>query len=225
MNPTLFGMYLSLLLPIVLVRRGWGWLIASLSVMGMVVLTQSRGAMVAMAVSTTWVLWHRTRWMGLGLLGLSLLVSLLSLGHLDWWGSSERVASLRAAVTTFLLQNDHAGYGHHPITGYGPGFLFGFIQNLGKGHGPLNDWHHLHNEWLQAWIEYGLIGVGFLLWGTWDIVQRVWRAQKTPLVIALTGILLAFTVNSLVQFPAHLWLTSSVGLLAYCGLYVVTTTA
>lgn len=92
------------------------------------------------------------------------------------------------------------------------------IPNVGH---PLSTWRHVHNEFFQVAIEYGVIGLIFIFWMIRDCIREVIRLPKTPLVVTLSAILLALGVNSLVNFPVHLWVTGSYALVAYCGLRVV----
>ena len=96
-----------------------------------------------------------------------------------------------------------------------------FSRTLPNAGHPLSTWRHVHNEFFQVAIEYGVIGLTCLLWMVKDCVRDALKLPKTPLVIALTGILLAALMNSQVNFIVHLWAVGSYVLVAYCGLRVI----
>ena len=80
-------------------------------------------------------------------------------------------------------------------------------------------WGHLHNEFYETFLEQGAIGLGLVGWALWDSICQIPKILTSPLGIALSGLWMAFLLNSLLNFPAHLWVLASFGLLAYSGIY------
>ena len=70
-------------------------------------------------------------------------------------------------------------------------------------------------------IEQGLIGLALIGWGVVDVFIRWWRLPKTPIRQMLGGIGFAFLGTSLVSFPDHLWVLGVMGLIAYCGIWML----
>ena len=207
-NPSHLGAYLALLLPVFLAQPGRRWKLAvGLDVL-LLLLTKSRAGWIAASVSVLWWMWHtHRRWMPLVgvLLGIGGTIIVFNHGSIN---TSGRWAVWNAFYT--LLQE-------RPITGFGPGFVMDYSSTITSGF--LHKWRHVHNEYLQLIVEQGIIGLGFVLWGIWDVLARLRRVEKTPLVILAGGVFLAFLVNAFVNFPAHLWLLGSLGLFAYATRY------
>ena len=211
-NPSLFSTYLSLLVPLFLWKR-W-WIPAGATVLLLVLLAcwyAAVAGLLAFSLVWLWWTWHehrRTFWVSLSLsllggIGLLLtqhqhLTSRLLNGRWEAWSAYWPVIK------------------EHGITGAGIGFVMALSQNIASG--PLFQWRHAHNEYLQVWLEQGLIGLAIIGWLLLDLGRRAWRMSHTDTWLALTGILIAFLFNSLISFPAHLWMTGSFGFLAYCGL-------
>src|SRR3990167_8411386 len=213
-NPSHLGSYLACLLPLTLLRTGWRWKIVSAVVLSLVayllLVEKSLGGSLAATGALLWWGWHLARkwfwWLlaGLGILGM------IALGRTEILSNHGRFDAWTAFYDIFRQR---------PITGFGPGFVMELSRSIEQG--PLRQWRHTHMELFQVAIEQGLIGFSLVLWVLWDYWKTVWRLPKTKLVVACSGMMLAFTLNSLVNFPAHLWLTGSMGLTAYCGIKVI----
>ena len=68
----------------------------------------------------------------------------------------------------------------------------------------INVWDNAHNEYLQLFFEYGIIGVLLLIGLFRDMIIRFNRCDKTNELIMLTSILLVYFVSSISHFPLHL---------------------
>jgi O-antigen ligase len=79
--------------------------------------------------------------------------------------------------------------------------------------------HHLHNEYIQAVIEIGVVGLVIILYGIIDFWKVKVKKDKT--VFILKAIFLGFMVQSLTLFPTHLWICSSVIIFVYASLYAI----
>jgi hypothetical protein len=103
-----------------------------------------------------------------------------------------------------------------PITGWGLGTV-GAWQIKIQG----SNWRHAHQEYLQMAVEIGLIGLGIIFWGIWEYFRVFWKARKNDLAIRLASIFTGFLVLSLLNFPAHLWLTGSMAIIGYAWIYTI----
>lgn len=211
-NSSHFATYLALTLPVMLIQRGKVWKgLVGLN-MVLLLLTKSISGQFAAFCGLVWMAWHlHRRWLwGLGLVGL------IALGyvwcHHDVINPHGRLAAWKVFFTLFHMK---------PITGFGPGFILELSKQI-PSDSPIFQWRHVHNEPFQVALEQGVIGLGLMGWAVWESWAKVWRAQKTPLLIALSAMWLVFLLNSLTNFPGHLWMLSSLGLLAYCGIHTLT---
>lgn len=213
-NPSHLAAYFSILLPLYLLG-GKRWSPASLVTIGLILCTKSMTGQLAMAAVLLWWSLFQPRWVT----GLLLAIGGLGLAYLwfhreglNTWGRWEAWT----IFWNFIKQKS--------ILGYGPGFTMQLSQTITE-RGPIFQWRHCHNEFLQVWLEQGIVGLGLVIWTVWDAAMRVVRKLPVPHMVALGGMLLAFGINSLLNFPAHLWMTGSLGLMAYCGIYTLTESA
>lgn len=210
-NPTHLAAYLSLTLPLLLVRTGWGWRLATVANGVLLLRCGSAAGLLGAWVGsllTTWLLGQR-RLCGI-IAGVGLVGGIGMAVVKDGLNPFGRLAAWQVFWSVFV---------HRPITGFGPGFTLAMTQNAPPG--PIHLWHHVHNEYLQIALEQGLIGLGLVLWGLVVTWRWVGRLPKTRELAVCAGILLVFLTNSLLNFPAHLWMLSSLGLMAYTGIYVL----
>lgn len=209
-NPSHFGAYLSLLLPIFLHQDTIWWRWIALATVALIAITHSVSAWVATLILLLW--WAmRQPWTvraAVGLLSVgSVTVALLNLSLLNPMG--------RVEVWSHFWKM----FAQRPITGYGLGFVMQYSQEITSGF--LHKWRHVHNEFLQVLVEQGVIGAVILGWAVWSVAKlaRQLPPSKTKHILVGTG--MGFLLNCFVSFPAHLWLLGSFGLLSYCGLYAL----
>lgn len=101
------------------------------------------------------------------------------------------------------------------ITGTGLGMMNAWKLKL-----EASTWRHAHQEFYQVAVELGIIGLLILLWLVFDYF-RTFRTFRTDLTIRLASVFLVFIVLSMASFPAHLFLLSSIAIVAYSGLYAL----
>lgn len=65
-------------------------------------------------------------------------------------------------------------------------------------------WTEAHNEYLQVFFEYGIIGLLLLLGFIREIILRFKKSAQDPEILALFSMLLVYLVASTTQFPFHL---------------------
>ena len=119
---------------------------------------------------------------------------------------------------------DTAGVERHhakpTITGFGLGYIMARSQIV-PATSMLHSWKHIHNAPLQVLMELGVIGFGLLLWSLCAYWKRFWQVRQQPLATICAGIFLLFSFSSLFHFVDHLWVTAAMGLIGYCGVYVL----
>ena len=122
-----------------------------------------------------------------------------------------------------LMFNSHGRFGlwvyyldlfkQMPITGGGLGTVINIAEKT-----PFPRAHQLHMEFFQLAFELGLVGL--CLFGNMILdFFKIKHVNETEL--ALKTIFLGFLVYSCFLFPAHLWLTSSLAIFAYAGMYAM----
>lgn len=212
-NPSHFAAQLAVLSPWLWHQRGRGWQTLSVVAGALVLGCRSTGGVLALAAAGAvgaWVRWPHCR-------GHLLVGGAVACG-LFVWGSSEalndhgRWAAWKAFAPLFWQR---------PWFGSGPGFVMGLSGIFPEGH-ALYQWRHVHNEYYQMVLEWGLVGFGVFAWVVADGLGRLRQAVKTPLGTACAASLAALLVNSLVNFPLHLAGIGAYGLFAYVGLLVAT---
>jgi len=104
---------------------------------------------------------------------------------------------------------------------YSAGFLK-FPEN--KGYIPLAEGgiDYAHNDYLQIWIELGLIGLVLLAWFLISLIVNGFRSAKQSrggnwITGALLAGCVAFILEGTVSFPFHLW-SSAVTFFIFAGL-------
>ena len=220
-NPSHYAAYLSCVLPCVLGQSGRQWKVGAGLVLTAIVVSRSLGGMVAAALVLLVWWWCRNRklfWWGLagigGLAGLQYAVDVWGLQH----GHSTPVFSMSGRLLRWGLFLDL--FRERLITGSGPGAILALSQTIPNDEKhPLYHWRHCHNEYLQLLIEQGVVGLAAVGWMLTDWWRKAWavRYDRTALMLTLVGV--AFLCNAVYNFPAHLWIMASLGLVAYGGIY------
>ena len=101
-----------------------------------------------------------------------------------------------------------------PITGWGIGIINAFA---GRANTVFGGWRHLHNEFYHFTIELGLVGLGIIIWGIVDYFKYF---KKDPVGLSINCVFVGFLLCALFGFPAHLWMLSTLGLMAYSYNYL-----
>jgi hypothetical protein len=209
-NPNHFAIYLAMLVPIFAIQSHWIWRFWIATALILIILCDSTAGILATGGMAIWCLWSWKRhwlWFLAAAIGLWAIYAFLyrdplnPSGRLEAWGTFWELFEKK------------------PITGLGSGFISQLSRSTSNG--SILGWRHIHNEYFQVAIEQGIIGLMILGWILVDCWIKVFRLVKGKEVIALGGMLIAFMINSFFNFPAHLWLTGSLALVAYCGIYVI----
>jgi O-antigen ligase len=101
-----------------------------------------------------------------------------------------------------------------PITGWGIGIINAMAS---KKDSILYSWRHLHNEFYHFTIELGLVGLGIIIWGIVDYFKHF---KKDSIGLSINLVFIGFLLCSLFGYPAHLWVLSTLGILAYSYNYL-----
>ena len=154
-NPMDLGLFFGISLPLlVAVRPAWlGATAAALTALMMLTVLRATVGIVALGVTALWLVWvwMPSWWVRLGALGvvggLGVLYFVIWDPHvgLRWliWKQAAQLAGLR------------------PFAGWGPNAVDHRLLLLV----PAQEvrWNFIFNEWLQAWLELGLLGPGLAL--------------------------------------------------------------
>lgn len=241
-NPWMAGVFVSMVLPLLFTYRGvLIWLAGAWAVYA-IWLTGSRVAWASLAAGWTVMCLvrcpQRSRRLGIMIVALVLIGALGAVGKP--WQTTRDIARLHIWRTMgdYLLADPGRiliGFG----TGsFGPWFsqlrhdpehratwsAYGFNPvDRSKDGEPQEVWYHAHNEYAQAFFEWGLIGMALLAWVA--VTVRGWCATalaRWPIRAELAGVLgglTAFMVGALGAFPAHVEGLSLTAVLLAVGLW------
>lgn len=215
-NPEYLGLYLALLLPLTLLFRPKRYLVYGGLALLVVVLTRAKGTWLIAGVTLMsfavlrWWPSASTRRRGLLLVGVGVLV-----GSGGWLALQLSVGDQRALwwADAWHLLLDHQGtQGQQRLvpswTGYGLGAI-GLLWSK-----TATTW--VHNEWLQALVEIGVLGTGLCLALAVQITRRAWQRAQTSLLDAGWGAVWIGWLVSSVLFPSAHWAqTVWIGLCAW----------
>jgi hypothetical protein len=163
------------------------------------------GLVTGIAVVLFW-LWFKNKRNFIIFSGLSFgLLGYLLLIHPTFFGNSDRFRVW--GLVWKAIKNKF-------ITGFGLGtFGLSNIGSTGNFH-----WQHVHNGYLQAIFELGIIGLVLILWCIWDYFKK-FSSLRTDLTIRLAGIFFGFCLINCVTFFCHLWITSVLAMFSFASLY------
>jgi hypothetical protein len=226
LNRNHFGGFVAMLCPVALAltahslsTRHWVGAIFYLgltSLMGGVVfMSLSRGAMLAMAVglvTTALIITfrHRLRW-GVVLLclmaaggGLMVSQSPAIRERLEGIHNPAQLDSVNSRLNEW--KESLRVWPHYPIMGAGANALrmvYPQYRQTSVGARLI----HAENEYIQLVAECGLLGVGLALMVAWNLRQRLKQAAPPPpavIITAVSGALSVTAIHCIFDFPAHL---------------------
>jgi len=212
-NTTHFAGQLALWLPLALIQPRWQklWVLPAL---GLLLLAQSSTALLVAGGILIAYAWRQSWNVGLSVGIAECVGGVWWVGaHPNWLNPYGRWVTWTAWWNDMLLQR--------PITGWIVGFVKHTSQQLPPDH-LLANWKHLHNEYLQWWVETGVIGIVLLGWAIWMLWMRRRNSPPSPLRWACGSLLCACAAMGLLNFPAHLWQLGGWGLVGLAGWIVLT---
>jgi O-antigen ligase len=192
-NPNYYAAFLVLVIPLLLVlaRRApllrWAFLLAGLLSFATLVMTQSRGALLALLLCLLvflplwgWVEGRLSaRALGLGAAGFALFIGLVLLSPLGKRVLDPAVRARQLHSQTFRVytwQGSLRLLRDYPALGSGPNTfasVFGKYQQVGYT-------RNAHSIYLQAATETGAAGLLALLWLFGAVLAAAWRAFRAP---------------------------------------------
>ena len=211
-NPSHFAAYLSMMAPgVLLLSKPWK-MVGGVLMLLTIALTKSWGGVLALGIAVAWGLTTRWKWC-LGYLMVCVCAVVVVYGaEPGYFSLSGRWQRWELFWQLFNAK---------PLLGMGPGSVYSIVSQINDNNHPLYHWRHVHQEWLQLGIEQGLIGVGLVGAIVLRSLKHAWDFRTHPLGLVLGMSLVAFLMNSLYNFPAHLWAVGVFGLVAVCGLEVL----
>ena len=129
--------------------------------------------------------------------------------RLGWERLAERYAAsatelVSARVT--VITDSFSLIGDFPVTGCGFGSFYAAYP-LVRSPEVRSFYSHVHNDFLQVWVEGGAIGLTFLLLLLIPLLHRTLRAiggAKGTIAIGLAAGLMALLLHSMVDFSLHI---------------------
>jgi putative inorganic carbon (hco3(-)) transporter len=208
-NPTISGGSLLWILPLQMALFGWSWLggwrasfyrwCLRVILLGalllstvMVMLAQSRSALIGLCLGFVLLLWQARSRAARMLIPALIAILVIGLAFVIYVGPTRVAAALSpiqdnaglALLSVLALSStwSRALYGieDFPFTGMGMGTFY-YVQPLLYPSGSLNGVTHAHNMFLQAALDLGLVGLmAYLaLWmASAAMVAMAWRRQK-----------------------------------------------
>ena len=211
-NSSHYGAYLALLAPCLWLQRGRVWRGWSLLNALLLWPASSTAAVVSyLGAGLVWA-WRRSPRLGLALSMAAVLV--LGIGSQTSWANFSGRQQAWAAYWPHFTEG-------RPWRGMSLGYVWLRSRQAQQEERTLKVWRYTHSEPYQLAIEQGVVGLGFLGLMVLAWTRRAARIWRTPVGGTLTAIMVAFLLNSLVNFPAHLWALGSFGFVAYAGVYVL----
>lgn len=177
-NSNAMGEIAGLVLVAIVAQRLW-WLIPG--ILPAFLLSQCRGAFVAVAGAGMIWLWNRSRWAVAALIPLGLAA-------VTAFGSAGSIHD-RLTLWTDILP-------HLTIMGHGLGSFFTMYPTYSSFDTLIQRPEHLHNDWLEYAFETGVIGIAALL-------CCVWCSRSI--------VLCALGIEAMFGFPLHMAATAVLG--------------
>ena len=211
-NKSHLGSHLSLLLPFLLYQNGAKWL-PWIVLCGVVIyLSDSVSAWISSYLALSWYFLNSNK----RLFWIALVSGIIATIYIIFNGSILNPHGRFEAWTRF-----YDLFSKSPITGNGSGAIMEYTRGLNVGE-KLFGWIRVHNEYYQIAIEQGLIGLSIVLFEIKNLILSILTVSKSKEGLLFGGMLISFLSNSVTNYTAHLWILSSLGLFAYCGLKVLT---
>lgn len=239
-NANLFGsiIYIALLLVSgVYIKKPSPWLLLFVFIFATgLFATHTRAGMVALFCALAFMsllLWpNKQRLWSLGRVTVSVILAAVFMISSDALlreqGSPEAVGDRTLAVRILNIADTgdprleqyskalEAGY-ERPWWGHGPTSFGALYYRLQEAQPYVINNAHVHNDFLQLWVEFGVSTLPFLLLFLlliyWRVLQRRRQSRLTVLQITVAAAILAILVHAQFSFPLHMATHLSVTLL------------
>ena len=149
---------------------------------------------------------YKTKWWIKTLVFIGMIVSLFSVYYLPYqfFNDNGRLSEFKVLWDELFLKA--------PLVGHGASsFQLYMMQSTNV---ILKVMSHVHLEYYQIAIEFGIVGLVLFVWMIQDFFNR---KANDRLALVLKSIVLGYLVSGLFNFPFHLWLPSTFVLIAYGG--------
>jgi hypothetical protein len=210
-HPNFWGAYLALGVPVVYALGGRWW---ALLVVAGTVATGNIGPVVSGAAGLALMSWRDlpSSWrpvMGAALVVLIVAVSVQHIQRPDSHGDT--LLSTATSGRTAVWANAWPDLRQHWVVGNGPGSwrLWSIVvneqaQKAGAIGSPVT--MQAHNEPLQLWFEFGLVGVALVGWWVWRLSRGAWVLMGTgqDRDLMWVGVAIVAAVNSLGSPTFHM---------------------
>lgn len=185
-NRTYLGAYLAILLPLVAVADLWYLFLFFL--LG-IFLTHSRGAYIA-ALSGLLISWP---------MSVPILIMALILVYVSCWQliPTSSIFQSMGRIKVWMLAAYQVGKWPYWLVGYGFGRWSERATRNTLRYSDKESFAHVHNDWLQLFYEYGILGILALSILIWTMLPQL------TLDRSLTGCVVSLGVVSLFTFPHH----------------------
>jgi hypothetical protein len=207
---TLVSPFIGMTIPFMVYLRKWFW---SLTAVGVLIITDSQVAQGAAIVTTfAWVMIYaekHRRSIAIGSIGVLLICGSFLLENKEisqkLTQDNGRFGTWKTAIADFQSPpreqfNDQRKF---VVTGFGPG-TFEYYSSIVKK----SRWIILHNEPLETFFNFGLIGAFLFLGIGWSLIKSIYFHLATTyhrgVLITLSMSLLYISITSLGTFPWHI---------------------
>jgi len=211
---TLFGSFLVAPIIAAMFRHRY---VCAMIMAPAVFLTDSSFAVVSLAAGLLLWTYYSQGWLTAttlaGVLAGGLLLLFTVFGKRHYFDDTGRFNAWNAAIESGMEK---------PVMGWGPGMFKAYYPSIQpKEHKKMHGtYKQAHNDYVQLFYEYGLVGVICATIMVCDFFKELWRKRNITVVAGMGAILIAFLVNALGSFPFHLM---PHGLIALCAWTAVVT--
>lgn len=200
-NPNHAGAFLALSLP-AFFRRKWIWLIP-IVLLGLV-MADSTGAMIAATIGTmafVWFIVPSKRWLFVPLVLLAGAGVIWKYDLSAIFSINARFQAWKGILTDYIPLKWFMGWGLGQFKVSFPKIYQLFISGYPS---TTSRWEYAHNEFIQLWAEWGIIGLGMVLGYLGHQCIKFIQNRKTLIgLIVFSGVVIA-VVNANVNFLFHL---------------------
>lgn len=163
-HPTMLAPFVSLGCLLFFVRKNW--IQAAICAAGVAVCGSATGV-VALGAGFLYILFRKDWRLAFGAAGLS------AIGLAVNWYLHQDSGFFSFTGRLFIWPYGWKAFLEEPIFGWGPGAWLGLYPQWRVA--DQMRWAQLHNEYLQAAVEYGIVGLGIVLAG---VAHLLWKAQR-----------------------------------------------
>jgi len=200
-NTNTSGIFLALMLP-AFFRKNWYYIIPFIIVA--LVKTHCFAAILSLVAGVSFYLWFILKSYRISI--FSILILLAVIYFLKYEGFEKLLTFNKRIPLWKAVFNELIPI--HWVHGWGPGQFRVIVSKAKKA--------YVHNEYLQLWLEYGVIGVGIVLGYITSLFTKIYKHKTYLSTILFTAILIGL-INAFVNFYMHL--TAGIIMIIYFVLF------